>query len=152
MKLYEYQSQGHSLTLAQITLNSIFLNFVFSITADFNISSELRWSIQDQWSSGLWIHSSQMSHDMTKPTKWPVRKAKTQISLGIRPVWSESSLSAWRKLGSLATEHSKDSDQTGGMPRLIWVFAGRTCHCVGFVMSPLKCYGVQNLYPFHPSQ
>ena len=25
---------------------------------------------------------------MTKPTKWPVRPAKTQISLGIRPVWS----------------------------------------------------------------
>ena len=46
----------------------------------------------------------------------------------IRPVWSESSLSAWRKLGSLATHwaHSEDSDQTGCMPRLIWVFAGRT--------------------------
>ena len=43
---------------------------------------------------------------------------KTQISLGIRPVWSESSLSAWRKLGSLATHwaHREDSDQTGRMP------------------------------------
>ena len=41
-----------------------------------------------------------------------VRPAKTQISLGIRPVWSESSLSAWRKFGSLATQwaHSEDSD------------------------------------------
>ena len=29
---------------------------------------------------------------MTKPTKWPLRPAKTQISLGICPVWSESSL------------------------------------------------------------
>ena len=29
---------------------------------------------------------------------------------------------------------SEDSDQTGRMPRLIWVFAGRTCHVVGFVM------------------
>ena len=35
-----------------------------------------------------------------------VRPAKTQISLGIRPVWSESPLSAWRKLGSLATQLS----------------------------------------------
>ena len=35
-----------------------------------------------------------MSHDMSKPTKWHVRPAKTQISLGILPVWSESSLSA----------------------------------------------------------
>ena len=53
-----------------------------------------------------------------------MRPAKTQI----RPVWSESSLSAWRNLGSLATHraHSEDSDQTGRMPRLIWVFAGRT--------------------------
>ena len=118
---------------------------------------------------------------------------KTLICLGIRLVWSESSLSAWRKLGSLATywahngnmqpftilfcsclttkwaaswqnqqngmcaqrrlrsawasaqsDHSllcaqwvakdprflhadsEDSDQTGRMPRLIWVFAGRT--------------------------
>ena len=59
---------------------------------------------------------------------------------GIRPVWSESSLSTRRKLGSLATHwaHSKDSDQTERMPRLIWVFAGRTCHYVGFVMRRLK--------------
>ena len=35
-----------------------------------------------------------MSLCMTKPTKWPVRPGKTQISLGIRPVWSESSLCA----------------------------------------------------------
>ena len=68
-----------------------------------------------------------------------VRPAKTQISLGIRPVWAESSLSAWRKLGSLATygAHSEDSDQTRRVPRLNWVFAGRTCHFVGFVMSRL---------------
>ena len=69
-----------------------------------------------------------MSCLMTKPTNWHVRPVKTQISLGIRPVWSESLLSAWRKLASLATHwaHSKDSDQTGRLPRLIWVFAGRT--------------------------
>ena len=36
----------------------------------------------------------EMSHCMTKPTKWHVRPAKTRISLGIRPVCSESSLSA----------------------------------------------------------
>ena len=32
--------------------------------------------------------SFNMSLRMTKPTKWPVRRAKTQISLGICPVWS----------------------------------------------------------------
>ena len=63
-----------------------------------------------------------------KTNKVAVRPAKTQISLGIRPVWSESSLSAWRKLRSLATRwaHSEGSGQTGRMPMLIWVFAGRT--------------------------
>ena len=56
-----------------------------------------------------------------------------QISLGICPVWSEPSLSAWRRSGSLATHkaHSKDSDQ---MTRLICVFAGRTGQFVGFVV------------------
>ena len=41
-----------------------------------------------------------------------VRPAKTQISLGIRPVWSESSLSTWRNIGSSATHwaHCADSD------------------------------------------
>ena len=68
---------------------------------------------------------------MTNPTitnNVAVRPAKTQISLGIRPVWSEPSLSAWRNLRSLATNwaHSEDTDQTGRIPRLTWVFAGCT--------------------------
>ena len=65
-------------------------------------------------------------HD--KANKVRVCPGKTQISLGIRPVWSESSLSAWRNLGPLATywAHSEDPDQTGQMPRLIWVLAGHT--------------------------
>ena len=77
-----------------------------------------------------------------KTSKMTVRPAKTQISLGIRPVWSESSLSAWRKLGSLATHraHSEDSDQTGQMPRLIWVFAGRT-----LTLLVLSCRGSYNI-------
>ena len=49
------------------------------------------------------LKKNKVSHLMTKPTKWHVRPMKTQISLGIGPVWSESSLSAWRKLRSLAT-------------------------------------------------
>ena len=67
------------------------------------------------------------------------------------PVWSESSLYAWRKLGSLATHraHSEDSDQTGRMPRLIWVFAGRTCHFVGFVMCWLIFYFTNDGYKLH---
>ena len=33
---------------------------------------------------------------------------------------------------------SADSDQTGRMPKLIWVFAGRTDHFVGFAMPWLN--------------
>ena len=51
---------------------------------------------------------------MTKPTKWHMRA-----------VWTESSLSTWRNIWPLTTYwvHSDDSDQTGRMPWLIWVFA-----------------------------
>ena len=34
------------------------------------------------------IKYPQMSQRMTKPTKWHVHPTETQISLGIRPVWS----------------------------------------------------------------
>ena len=73
---------------------------------------------------------------MTKPTKWHVRPAKTQISLGIFPVWSEPSLCAqWEaKNPRFLHADSRDPDQTGRMSRLIWVLAGCTCHFVGFVM------------------
>ena len=73
-------------------------------------------------------------HDKTN--KLTVRPAKTQISLGIPPVWSKSSLcTQWiPKDPSFLHADSEDSDQTGRMSRLIWVFAVRTCHFVGFVM------------------
>ena len=65
-------------------------------------------------------------HDKTN--KVSVRPAKTQISLGIRPVLSAFSLCAQgvAKDPSFLHVDSKDSDQTERMPRLIWVFAGRT--------------------------
>ena len=65
-------------------------------------------------------------HDKTNNVT--VRPAKTQISLGIRPVWSESSLCAQWVANDPRFLHvdSEDSDQTGRMPRLIWVFTGCT--------------------------
>ena len=87
----------------------------------------------------LWVSRQiHLSLLVTKPTKWCVRLAKTQISLGIRPVWSESSLcTQWvAKDPNLLQAGSEDSDQPGHpwMPRLIWVFPRHTCHFVGFVM------------------
>ena len=95
--------------------------------------SYCRWSSPVSYlrllSSRARLQVNESEHDKT--TKWSVRPAKTQISLGIRPVWSESSLSAWRNLGSLASYWAR-------MRRLNWVFAGRTCNFVGFVVLRLK--------------
>ena len=40
------------------------------------------------------VRENLLSCNTAKQTRWPVRTAKTQISLGICPVWSESSLCA----------------------------------------------------------
>ena len=63
---------------------------------------------------------------MTKPQQNGMCAQQTQICLGIHPVWLESSLSTWRKIGSLAT-HRAHSEliRLGRCPG--WsVFAGRT--------------------------
>ena len=93
----------------------------------------------------LLLEKLKLSQSKTKPTKWPMHPAKTQISLGIRPVWSESSLCAqWvAKDPSFLHEDSEDSDQIWRMPRLIWVFAGHTGHFVGFVMKRLNYSGLK---------
>ena len=74
------------------------------------------------------INKEYMSCLMTKPTKWHVRPAKTQISLGIHPVFAVRMQKAWVLSYPLSTQR-----------RLSWypgwsVFAGRTDNFVGFVL------------------
>ena len=72
---------------------------------------------------------------MRKRTFSHVQPTKTQISMHVRAVLSESSLSAWRNGVSLAIQNAprEDSDQTGQMRKLIWIFAGRICPKVRFL-------------------
>ena len=83
-----------------------------------------------------------MSHSTTKPTKWPMGPAKTQISPGMRPVWSESLLSAWRNHGSLATHwaHNEDwswSDWMDAQADLSLRWLHKWCHAAAqIVFSP----------------
>ena len=118
--------------LYQTTLRHVIMNLM--LIAD----SDQYWHFgkKSHFSYHFLCHTFEPPHDKTN--KMSVRPAKTQISLGIRPVWSESSLSTCRKLGSLATQwlHSKDADQTGQMSRLIWVFTGRT-----LILLVLWCCG-----------
>ena len=77
-----------------------------------------QWRLRSAWAdqSLCCLHEESLGHIE--------RTAKTLIRLGGCPCWSESSLGAH--------DHSKDCDQTGWMPMLIWVFTRRTlcwfCH------------------------
>ena len=98
-------------------------------------------SVFEEWVYGGW--KVPQSHEMAqiilrflsvfeprhdKTNKVNVRPPKTQISLGIRPVWSESSLCVYwvARDPSFLHANSENSDQTVRMPRLIWVLAGCT--------------------------
>ena len=81
---------------------------------------------------------------MTKLTRWLCTQFRH------RSTWAstqsdQSSLcdECVAKDPSLLHVDSEDSDQTGWMPRLIWVFAGCTCHFVDFVMRRLIWVGLQ---------
>ena len=75
-----------------------------------------------------------MSRHMTKPTKWPLRPAKTQISLGIHQVWSESSLCA-RWVAKLSSCRQRRLIRLDGYPGWSESSLGAQsfcwfCHCV----------------------
>ena len=79
-----------------------------------------------------------MSQCMTKPAIWLVQPAKTQISLRIRAVWSESSLiaCAFYSLQAIQRGTKENPCRTGWKYRL--TFAGHTGLIVGFVVHRLK--------------
>ena len=88
---------------------------------------------------------------------WAISWQNQKIGMCIRPVWSMSSLNTLWVAKGLTFLHadSEDSDQTGRMPRLIWVFAGGTSQFIGFVMWWLmwlkpSCTNIQ--LPFGPRQ
>ena len=72
----------------------------------------------------------------TIPTVRLVRPAKTQISLRIRAVWSESSLiaCAFYSLQAFRGGMNGNPFHTGWTYRLIWVFGGHTGLIVSFIV------------------
>ena len=85
-------------------------------------------------------------HDKT--INMTVHPAKTQISLGISPVWAESPRCAYwvAKDPRFLHADNEDSNQTGRMPRLIWVFAGRTL--ISLVLSWRSSFLIRNIVSF----
>ena len=95
----------------------------------------VRWLIYIRFIIATDLENEQR-HDKTN--KMSVRPAK--ISLGIRTVWSESSLCAQWVAKGIRFLHA-DSDQTGWMSRLIWVFAGSS-----LILLVLSCRGSNEDY------
>ena len=84
---------------------------------------------------------------MTKPTKWVC------VQRRLRSAWAsaqsdQSSLCIQWVAKAPTFLHADSEDcQTGQMPRLIWIFAGCTCHFVGFVMRRLISFFTIILLP-----
>ena len=80
------------------------LIFYFYLFWEKIFNNKLKQTSAKHTTPGIEPWSAEPRHDKTN--KMAVRPAKTQISLDIRLVWSESSLSARRRLGSLVTQLS----------------------------------------------
>ena len=110
----------------------------------------LCWTIIDFVSVKAKESWNEPTHDKTN--KMACAPSEDSDQPGLCPGWSESSLSTWRKLGSLATHwaHSEDSDQTG-MPRLIclrWAHMPLCwfCHEVAQITDCLELQTLKLLY------
>ena len=77
-----------------------------------------------------------LSQRTSKPTKWHVRPAKTQISLGICQVWSVVAI-CMKKAWVLSYPLSTQGRLIRLVHRLSWVFAWHTCYFVVFVVRCL---------------
>ena len=76
---------------------------------------------------------------MTKPTMWLCAQRRLRLAWTSAQSDQPSLCAQWvAKDPSFLHADSEDSDLTGRMPRLIWVFAGHTCHFVGFVTRRLN--------------
>ena len=82
---------------------------------------------------------------MTKPTKWHVYPPKSQISLGICPVWSVLLCAQWVAKDQCFFMWTAKTDQTGQKPRLIQVFTGRTGHFAAHNEKLDSCNGHANM-------
>ena len=103
---------------------------------------------------------SHLSRHMTKPTKWLCTHRRLRSAWAFMQTDQSSLCAEWVvKDPSFLHAYSKDSNQTGQMPRLIWVFFGSTCiflvlSCSGHIYQLLSqlfepCHEIMVLFVFH---
>ena len=120
--------------------------FFYSENANLVPRQQLHFLLLDNITSNMHLY---MSRDMTKPTKWLCTQPR------LRSAWASSQsdqslrcCALWvAKDPRFLHADSEDSDQTGRMPRLIWVFAGRTV-----TLLVLSCRGSYILDQQAPTQ
>ena len=111
-----------STEVGPVFMYRVFFFFLLFVICQTNFISELSHLKLTFTSIKMWAPS------------WQNQQTDMCAQRRLRSAWASAqsdqsfSLSNWRRVGALATQrvHSEDSDQTGRMPRLIWVFAGCT--------------------------
>ena len=96
-----------------------------------------------------------MSSHTTKPTKWPVRLAETQISLGIHTVWSVFAVSMkkfWVLSFQLSAQWRLQSDCADAQVRAVWSESSLatqvTLLCAGSDTSMMLSYVLEDEFVF----
>ena len=128
--LWDSRTDARQCHLVQDGLEPLSTETLIAMSWQVSTGPMLLWVFSECWAMAC---QGNMSRLMTKPTKWLC------IQQRLRSAWaSESSLCAkWvAKDPSFLHADSEDSDQTGQMPRLIWVFACRT-----LILLVLSCCG-----------
>ena len=92
--------------------------------------------VQGKWGRKSWTDPQ---HDKTKKMTCALSELSDQPGHAPRlsRVFAVRLKKGWVFSYPLSAQ-GRDSDQTGGMPRLIWVFAGCTGHFVDFVLLQLS--------------
>ena len=118
------------------TLTCLWKCFIGELENCFKLQNKTSFNnIYEIWTG----HNREMSRLMTKPTKWLCAQRRLRSAWAFAQSDQSSLCAQWvAKDPRFLHADSENSDQTGWMPRLIWVFAGRRCHFVGFVMRRLK--------------
>ena len=137
------------------TMNCITWRFVSHGSPDVHFSCNNQEFVCDLYASNRWqlvlrarsttplIRSA--FHWLKWATSWQNQQNGMCVQRRLRSAWASAQSDQGLRcpheeiLGpSLPIERTVKTDQTGRMPRLIWVFAGCTCHFVGFVVRWLK--------------
>ena len=90
-------------------------------------------NMNNEFSYNFPLHHQYLSRNVRNRSLWYVRPTRTQISLQIRAVCSESPSSAWKNFAFIAIQFHPVKIQIS-LRRLIWIFAGHTYSKLRFLM------------------